>query len=229
MSNSLHLCGDDLRLFCKENNPPSSFWEKKIQHDFGKYPNYLGKIENSETGYFHLQTSYDSLLNSAEEYLVTLKNKHHTIQFNLIIPEPILQGIAIAVFIANLPITIQLIEENVIDLSEAPEIDLDDLGESLVLLSDQEVSTDDLEEDLSRLSHLTLLLTNRIEQVAITGVNILTIQGFMSAFEWVRDLEFYGKIYRPTSLGSNWRHYLLAGYKIQDESLVRLDLDNYMY
>ncbi len=229
MSNGLHLCGDELRRFCQEKNLTTStpFWEKKIQREFGQYPDYLlaeSKVEYTETGYFKLQASYDQLLNSAEEYLVTIKNNKHSIQFNLFIPEPTLQGIALAVFVANLPITIQSIDEGIDDLEKAPEIDLNDLGESLVLTSDQEVSIDDLEADLENLSRLTLLLSNGIEEIAVTGVSILTIQGFMTAFEWARDLNLYGKVYRPSNLGPNWRNYLLAAYTIEDESLSRVDL-----
>ena len=232
----LNFCGDELRRFCREKNlaTSSSFWQKKIYHDFGEYCDFLlpkGKVELTESGYFHLQTAYDHLLNSAEEYFVTVKDKHHTLQFNLVIPEPTLQGIALAVFIANLPINLQSIGDSseVIDtntdyLAQGSEIDLNDLGESLVLTSDQEVTIDDLESDLESLSQLTLLLSNGIEEVAITGVNALTIQGFMTAFEWARDLELYGKIYRPITIGPNWRHYLLAAYKIEDESLAQIDL-----
>jgi hypothetical protein len=218
------LSGEELRRFCQKEDicDDPIFWEEKIHREFGRHPELLFPDFSpkwSLDSYFQLQEKYDRLVNSAEEYFVTITTKRGRVSFNFFIPDHVLQGISLAVLVADLPITIQLFEDEA-------EVDLKELASSLILTSGEEITPDDLEDMIEGLSMITLLLSNGSEKFAVTRIDLFTLQGFISAFDWVRDAILATSFRRSSvELGPNWKDYLLAAYLVEDDELVHLELD----
>lgn len=212
---ALTLVGEDLRSFCRHETDTCQdkvFWETKILQDFGNYPEFLvSDLDWSMEDYYRLQDFYDRMLTSAEEYKVTIiTNKGRPVEFNLIIPNHTLQGIALAVYIANLPITLISIEDD-----DEAEIDLRELGESLIVTSSEELTHRDIVDEIDNLSKITLLLNNKEEDILVSHLNILDVQGFILAFKWFSD-------YNHRSFLPQWQDYLKQVYLIEDGELITL-------
>lgn len=216
---ALSLNGDDLRSFCLHETDPCQseiFWEEKIIQDFGNYPEFLiSDLDWTMEDYYRLQEFYDEMMIKAEEYkvIITLDQTserqeiHDRIEFNLAIPNYTLQGIAIAVYIANLPITL-------ISFNDEAEIDLRELGESFIITSSEELTQRDVEDEIDNLSKISLLLNNGEEDILVSHLNILDVQGIMLAFKWLSGYNL-----------PQWQDYIKKIYLIEDGELVTITLE----
>lgn len=197
---------DLTRLIDHRNNLllEAKFWEKKIKHDFGSfYPeHYLDNDERlsfDQNGYERLQQAYDSYLADACEYRVVVKTKQKS-SFHVALSKTFFQGVALAVYIAALPIKMYWVEKNM------RKIDLYEYAKSLfIMVSDDEITFDDLcgrterqEEMLRPLAKISLHLDIG-EEAIVTAATQLTVEGFIAAFVWC---------HRP----DEWKKHLLRLY-----------------
>lgn len=197
-------------------------WSYLIRHEFGLHPEFLLRQDNlsyDKASYHQLEEVHNKILQNAEEYYITLGDKQKIRQrksLNLYLPEATLHGIALAVLVANLPINLQSVDNEMV-IEDAPDLDLVELGNSLLMTADI-VDLEALEENLDLLSQYTLVLSNNSEEIFVTGVNDLTIQGFIMAFDWLK-LD-----------AAHWQQYLFAIYvkDADDNELVRVSCNEFI-